>query len=154
MSPARYDGLADEYDAFVDTGSEYYAVAAGALEQLLGPGDGRCLDVGCGGGHFFRVPLGLGWSVTGVDASADQLRVARARAPDVDLLEGDATALPFPDGTFDAAYSTFTHTDFDDFAARGSARSSTCRSASSCPRSPGSRSSASRSQTRDRTTRR
>ena len=29
----------------------------------------------------------------------------------------DATALPFDDGSFDAAVSIFTHTDFDDFPA-------------------------------------
>src|SRR5687768_2104294 len=116
MGPARYDGLADEYDAFVASGSEYYAVAAAALERLLGPGDGRCLDVGCGGGHFFPVALGLGWRVTGVDASADQLRVAGERYPDAELVRADAGSLPFPDASFRAAYSTFTHTDFDEFA--------------------------------------
>jgi SAM-dependent methyltransferase len=31
-------------------------------------------------------------------------------------VHGDATALPFADASFDAAISTFTHTDFDDFA--------------------------------------
>lgn len=30
-------------------------------------------------------------------------------------MQADATQLPFPDGSFDAAFSTFTHTDFDDF---------------------------------------
>ena len=115
MGTARYDGLADEYDAFVASGSEYYAVAAEALERLLGRGGGRCLDVGCGGGHFFPVALELGWSLTGIDASDDQLRVARERFPGVTLIRADATALPIGDATFDSGYSTFTHTDFDDF---------------------------------------
>jgi SAM-dependent methyltransferase len=116
MGRGRYDGLADEYDAFVSSGAEYYAVAADALRRLLGHGDGRCLDVGCGGGHFFAVALELGWRITGVDASADQLRVARERFPDVELVKADAVSLPFADGAFDAACSTFTHTDVDDFA--------------------------------------
>ena len=51
-----------------------------------------------------------------VDISADQLRVARDRTGDLaaDLLEADATRLPFPSASFDAVASMFTHTDFDD----------------------------------------
>jgi SAM-dependent methyltransferase len=116
MDVARYDGLADEYDAFATSTSPYYAAAADALGRLLGPGDGRCLDVGSGGGHFLDVPRALGWEMTGVDVSEDQLRVARTRHPDLELVCADATALPFQDESFDAAFSTFTHTDFDDFA--------------------------------------
>jgi ubiquinone/menaquinone biosynthesis C-methylase UbiE len=58
----------------------------------------------------------LGWSVTGVDVSADQLRLARERVGDeVELVQADATELPFADKTFDAALLAFTHTDVDDF---------------------------------------
>jgi SAM-dependent methyltransferase len=117
MAGARYDGLAKAYDAFVDVDSPFNRVCAEALRRLLGPGDGRCLDVGCGGGHRLTSAIELGWTVVGVDASADQLRVARERLPDVELVHADATALPFADESFDAAFSTFTHTDFDDFAA-------------------------------------
>jgi SAM-dependent methyltransferase len=108
-------GLADEYDAFVDC-SSYFASAENALRRLLGHGPGRCLDVGCGGGHFFQIAVELGWDVVGVDVSADQLRAARDRHPDVELVRADAATLPFGDGTFHSAFSTFTHTDFDDFA--------------------------------------
>jgi SAM-dependent methyltransferase len=116
MSVARYDGLADAYDAFVDGGGAYYAAAEEALRRLLGTGEGRCLDLGCGGGHLLHVPLELGWQVVGVDLSEDQLRVARDRHPDVELVRADASALPFADESFDAGFSTFTHTDMDDFA--------------------------------------
>ena len=58
---------------------------------------------------------GRGWNVSGVDVSADQLQLARARG--VDVVEADAEALPFEDGSFDAAVSMFTHTDVGDFAA-------------------------------------
>jgi SAM-dependent methyltransferase len=116
MTVARYDGLADEYDAFVDSTSPYHAAADDALRRLLGPGEGRCLDLGCGGGHFLRVPLELGWQPVGVDVSDDQLRIARTRHPELDFVRADANALPFPDESFDAAFSTFTHTDFESFA--------------------------------------
>jgi SAM-dependent methyltransferase len=116
MAKARYDGLADAYDAFVDVHAPYYATAADALRRLLGGGSGRCLDVGCGGGHFATVALELGWTVVGVDASQDQLRVARRRVAGLELVQADAAALPFADESFDAAYSTFTDSDLDDFA--------------------------------------
>jgi SAM-dependent methyltransferase len=116
MDEARYDGLASEYDAFMDVQSAYYLTAAAALRRLLGPGEGTCLDVGCGGGHFVAVAAELGWTVTGIELSTDQLEHARSRHPGLELIHGDATAVPFPDAWFDAAYSTFTHTDFDDFA--------------------------------------
>jgi ubiquinone/menaquinone biosynthesis C-methylase UbiE len=89
-----------------------------ALCRLVGPGRGRCLDIGCGGGHFVHGLLELGWQLVGVDDSDDQLRIARERHPEIELVCADANALPFPDESFDAAYSTFTHTDFDDFARR------------------------------------
>ena len=117
MGSAAYDGLADAYRAFQDEHSQYYALAADALRRLLGHGEGRCLDVGCGGGAFFNVARELGWDVVGVDASEDQLRVARERRPDVEGVLADATSLPFAAGSFDAAFSLFTHTDVDDFAA-------------------------------------
>jgi SAM-dependent methyltransferase len=53
--------------------------------------------------------------VTGVDVSAAQLELARARG--VEVVEADAAALPFEDASFDAAVSMFTHTDVGAFAA-------------------------------------
>ena len=50
-----------------------------------------------------------------MDLSADQLRVADARAGGLAdaLLQADAASLPFADRVFDAVVSTFTHTDVD-----------------------------------------
>jgi SAM-dependent methyltransferase len=66
---------------------------------------------------------GLGWSVTGVDHSRDQLRLARDRATagpvrdraaaGAGLVQADAARLPFRDGAFDAVVWLFTHTDLD-----------------------------------------
>jgi SAM-dependent methyltransferase len=112
-----YEGLADEYEAFVERNAAHYRVAADVLRRLLGPGSERCLDLGCGGGWFLGVPLELGWSPVGVDSARDQLRLARERHPHVELVLADAGALPFRDESFQAAYSAFTHTDIDDFRA-------------------------------------
>ena len=117
---ARYDGLADWYDAFVHgEGREWTARVEVLLRPLLGAGRGRCLDLGCGTGAFLPLIAELGWSPVGVDVSADQLRVARASAGDLvdDLVQADAAALPFADGTFDAVASLMIHTDVDDYAA-------------------------------------
>ena len=116
MGRVHYDGLAAEYDAFMDAHSGYYRACAEALARLLGRGDGPCLDLGCGGGHFIDVTKALGWRVVGIDLSADQLSRARVRHPDTTFVECDAADTPFDDHAFDAAYSTFTHTDVDDFA--------------------------------------
>jgi SAM-dependent methyltransferase len=108
---ARYDGLADWYDAFAT--SEAGVGARRVAVRLLGPGNGRLLDVGCGGGAHAVAAAELGWQVTGVDVSDDQLRLARARG--VDVVLAGAEDLPFADGTFDAALSMWTHTDIDRF---------------------------------------
>jgi len=79
---------------------------------LLGLGDGdRVLDVACGPGNFSREfaratgPEGL---VVGLDASRTMLERGaeenrKAGVENLVLLRGDATAMPFADGSFDAA---------------------------------------------------
>ena len=116
MSGASYDRLADAYSAFQDANAAYYRVADDALRRLLGPGEGRCLDVGCGGGRVLALLADLGWAPVGVDESEDQLRVAGERVPGAQLVRADAHALPFADESFDGAVSTFTHTDVENFA--------------------------------------
>ena len=114
MGRARYDGLAEWYDAEfceTDSGRRTRALAL----RLLGEGSGRLLDVGCGTGAHTAAFRELGWNVTGVDISRDQLRLARRRG--LHVVEASAAAMPFPEGVFDAAVSLFTHTDVDDFAA-------------------------------------
>jgi SAM-dependent methyltransferase len=116
MKPqARYDGFADWYDANIGV----YAEAAGReLLDLLGAGSGRCLDLACGTGINLGRLTAAGWAVTGVDLSADQLRLARKRQPEgVELIQADATDLPFEDAWFDAIASSMFHTDVEDFAA-------------------------------------
>jgi SAM-dependent methyltransferase len=112
MAEARYDGYAQWYEEFRPALS---AEELDVLQRLLGPGQGRCLDVGCGTGLGAAAVAELGWSVVGVDISSDVLDSARARR--VEVVHASADALPFGDGSFDAAVSFFTHTDIDEFAA-------------------------------------
>jgi 2-polyprenyl-6-hydroxyphenyl methylase / 3-demethylubiquinone-9 3-methyltransferase len=70
----------------------------------VGPQPRRILDVGCGAGFLANDLAARGHHVTGLDASADGLAVAAAHDPThtVDYRRGDALALPFTDGSFDA----------------------------------------------------
>jgi SAM-dependent methyltransferase len=111
---ARYDGLADWYDEEFQP-DPLEGDAWQVIRPLIGEGPGALLDLGCGTGAYAGALAKLGWTVTGVDVSEDMLR--RARAKGVTAVQADATALPFADGSFDAAVSIFTHSDFDDFAA-------------------------------------
>jgi SAM-dependent methyltransferase len=114
-APPRYDGLAEWYDREFAT-SPLADIVRSTVLSLLGDGYGRrLLDVGCGTGAHDVVYAEHGWRVTGVDLSHDQLRLARNRG--IDVVQADASTLPFPDGSFDAAVSTWTHTDVDDFGA-------------------------------------
>jgi SAM-dependent methyltransferase len=120
---ARYDGLAEWYDQNLRDFT--LTLGTGALERVLGRGPGECLDLGCGTGLHFATLLELGWRVTGVDVSVDQLRVAAGRGDGrVELVRADAAVLPFEDGRFDAVAAVFVHTDFEDYEAalRESAR--------------------------------
>ena len=73
---ARYDGLAEWYDENL---RGFTLRWTDALRELLGRGPGRCLDLGCGTGLHFPTLVELGWTTTGIDLSADQLRLAAAR---------------------------------------------------------------------------
>jgi SAM-dependent methyltransferase len=112
MTLARYDGHADWYD---DWRRPQVAGTARDLADLLGPGEGLCLDLGCGTGLLLDSLAATGRTVVGLDRSADQLRIARSRSRRI--LQADAAALPFRDGTFTTVAALWISTDVDDFAA-------------------------------------
>jgi len=77
------------------------------LDWLAPPAGLRWIDIGCGNGAFTELlvercsPV----EVQGIDPSAEQLAYARTRpsARVARFQQGDAMALPFADGSFDAA---------------------------------------------------
>lgn len=76
------------------------------VRRLLGPltGSEIALDAGCGTGALAFALARLVGEVVGVDPDPEALEAARSSAPpNVRLVEGDVTALPFDLGTFDIA---------------------------------------------------
>ena len=81
--------------------------------RLLGPVSGRrVLDVGCGAAQCSRWLAKQGAGAVGLDLSARQLAHARRIDDELGiaplrLVQADATALPFADGSFDLAFSAY-----------------------------------------------
>jgi 2-polyprenyl-6-hydroxyphenyl methylase/3-demethylubiquinone-9 3-methyltransferase len=73
------------------------------IERAFGPGPQRVLDVGCGGGFLSNYLAERGHRVTGLDAAARPLEVARAHdeTRSAHYEQGDARALPYADSCFD-----------------------------------------------------
>lgn len=64
------------------------------------------LDVGCGTGEISLLLAEMGYRVQGVDLSEDMMNKGRGKAAqaglDISFVKGDAEALQFDDGSFDA----------------------------------------------------
>ena len=98
-------------------GASYEEISRGIADSIehcvmrLDPKPGeRVLDLSTGTGWTSRLVARRGADVVGVDIAADLLAAARAKAAAeglrIDYQLGDAEALPFEDGAFDAVIST------------------------------------------------
>ena len=67
----------------------------------------RVLDLACGPGYAAELAHQRGANVVGVDFSPAMVELARARYPRLEWQTGDAQALCFDDGTFDAVLMNF-----------------------------------------------
>lgn len=116
----RYDAIADWYEEVFLGGPQATALTEDSigvkrvLRDLLGPGGGACLEVGCGTGVYAPVIRDLGWTPVGVDLSAGMLRHARGRLP---IARADAERLPIRDGSLPAVVAVMVHTDMPAYAA-------------------------------------
>ena len=92
-------------DLMVQRQEERAAALAEALQTFVQPeGSERAVDVGTGTGALALALAPLVRDIVGVDTEPALLERARARAPEnATFVEGDATALPFPDSAFDLA---------------------------------------------------
>ena len=114
-----FDRIAPVYDAM------NHAMTAGldrrwrkeTARAVVSRGD-RVLDACCGTGDLALADLHAGAArVTGLDFSERMLERARAKSSEVEWVQGDALALPFADGTFDAATVGFGVRNLDDLEA-------------------------------------
>jgi len=86
---ARYEG-------------QVYRQRVANVMRFMGQVSGqRVLDLGCGVGFFGGEAARRGGRVIGLDFSAVALELCRERLPQIPVLRGDATALPYRDGSFD-----------------------------------------------------
>lgn len=85
----------DEWSAFILTEARARGWAGGAM-----------LDLGCGTGNASVPMVEQGFRVTGVDASADMLAVARRKLPTARFVHGDFESFD-AGGSFTLAYSVF-----------------------------------------------
>jgi ubiquinone/menaquinone biosynthesis C-methylase UbiE len=105
-----YDARAPEYDEWYRDEGQYAArerpgwhEAVRALERAIAAlAPGHTLDVACGTGFLTRHLAGR---VTGLDQSERMLAIAAERIPHGRFVQGDATDLPFDDGSFDRVFT-------------------------------------------------
>ena len=101
---AMFDRIAPVYDAMnrVMTAGLDGRWRAETAAAVVHPGD-RVLDACCGTGDLALASARAGGRVTGLDFSERMLERARRKSAEIEWVRGDALALPFEDGSFDAA---------------------------------------------------
>ena len=79
------------------------AIEAALLGPRLGRSGQSLLDAGCGAGGFLAWAHGLGAfdRLSGIDASAEAIAIARDALPEADLRVGSLRELPYESGSFD-----------------------------------------------------
>ncbi len=116
---AMFDRIARVYDrmnSVMTVGLDRRWRRRAADLATVAPGD-PVLDVATGTGDLaveLRGRVGPGTRVVGLDFSPGMLELARAKAPDVDFVQGSALELPYADGEFAAATVGFGARNFSD----------------------------------------
>ena len=110
-----FDRIAPVYDAMnrAMTGGLDRRWRRLTVEAVVRPGD-RVLDACCGTGDLAIAAHRAGASVVGLDFADAMLERARRKESGIEWVQGDALALPFEDGSFDAATVGFGVRNLDD----------------------------------------
>ena len=100
--PVNYDKVSQVYDtsrvANVETIEKL-------IQSLQITSDSVVLDMGCGTGNYTTAIRQVTESTVGVDMSRGMLKRALVKFPDLPLVCGDVTSLPFKSRAFDAAFT-------------------------------------------------
>lgn len=106
-----YDSITDRYLELVE--SMGTTVRDKYMRVLMDdvPAGAQILELGCGVGLPMTKQLSSQFTVTGVDISEEQLRLAASNVPEATFVRGDMTQLSYPDSSFDcvAAFYSITH---------------------------------------------
>ena len=92
----------------------FWRLGLPALLELIGEPGRRTLDLACGEGRLSRVLAQRGHALVGVEGSPALAAAARQAAPEIDVLDGDAAALPLEDGAVDLVVCSMALLNFDD----------------------------------------
>ena len=103
-----FDQAASSYDSWYDSarGTMYDRLEKQAIDKLLTgiAKQGRLLEVGCGTGHWSKYFSNKGFEVTGIDRSAEMIKIAgQKHIPNSRFEIADGRNLPFEDESFDVA---------------------------------------------------
>ena len=113
---AMFDRIAGVYDRMnsVMTAGMHHRWRRRAAD-LAGAGPGsRALDVATGTGDLAIELRARGADVVGLDFSERMLELARAKAPGIEFVQGNALDLAYPDASFDAVTVGFGARNFAD----------------------------------------
>jgi demethylmenaquinone methyltransferase/2-methoxy-6-polyprenyl-1,4-benzoquinol methylase len=107
LAPAEVRGMFDRIAPIYDAMNRVMTAGLDgrwrklAVREVVWPGD-RVLDACCGTGDFAVEAERRGGRVTGLDFSEKMLERARKKSGAIEWVQGDAMAMPFADGEFDA----------------------------------------------------
>jgi SAM-dependent methyltransferase len=73
------------------------------LRKQMGNRKISVLDIGASSGEFLQAAIELGCEATGVEPSAEGVRIAKSKG--LNVVQSPAETLPFPDETFDLVHS-------------------------------------------------
>ena len=122
-SRAAWNGSADLWHDFVESGKDYYRTEfhGPALLEACGPVVGLdVIDIGCGQGYFSRLLATGGAQVTGVDLSEKLVEHARRieertkLGVEFHVLDATCVAHQWPEGHFDLATACVSFQDMAD----------------------------------------
>ena len=105
LEHAGWQGAARHYD------DAFGSLTRQAVDPLLDAAEVRSgvrtLDVASGPGYAAAGAAARGAPVAALDFSSAMVELARSQNPEIEFREGDAEALAFPDGSFDAVVMNF-----------------------------------------------
>jgi ubiquinone/menaquinone biosynthesis C-methylase UbiE len=104
-----------EHEGWQRVADKYDSNWASSTRQFIPPlldaakvGNGMSLlDIGCGPGYVAAAAANRGANAIGLDFSAEMIAIAQKMFPHIQLLEGDAQNLPFPDQSFERVVANF-----------------------------------------------